>query len=490
MNKNNLGDFLNKLSKQRKIKLGDLAEHCQISRTTLYRYTKGIMQIPPPVETVLSKALGMSKAERDEFRRLIALTVQDGSLISSRYVLDDFVFSGKPEKKSANIDFVFHHKDRLLRNSKELSEVFLKHLGKEAFRCDIKVLHCIEEEFKDDLGSMLTELLAASQSVSVEHLLHFPKKDYLTCTKNLLAIIPLFSFPNYQALYSDSPDTQSQTLFLNNVILVETSWRDDTGDIRQFFVLSYLSGALSQCTCFEDEYLFRFFMENYQNYRAKYKNALLGERNLTDLTEYFMAMELTYEQLILKPSMCYHKIPIQVYLNLLERIPPEVKQQLKLDEQENIDRLAFSLETRYSHAHKKGNIDVVSKPAMLAFANNGLLDDHIEGMPPFNTKERKMILQSLREHMVRKTGGYHLYITEKDIGHNCSVFKNACLVYEFPDSYTNAYNHNYPFAMIENKMIAEIFSDYITHHIPAYHAMPEEEAVRFMDRLIEMLDDE
>jgi hypothetical protein len=48
-------------------------------------------------------------------------------------------------------------------------------------------------------------------------------------------------------------------------------------------------------------------------------------------------------------------------------------------------------------------------------------------------------------------------------------------------------NYGYPFVFIENKVFSDIFFDYATHHIPAYHALPPEAAVQFLDDLIEML---
>jgi len=55
---------------------------------------------------------------------------------------------------------------------------------------------------------------------------------------------------------------------------------------------------------------------------------------------------------------------------------------------------------------------------------------------------------------------------------------------EFP--HTQDTDNNYPFVFIENKMIAEIFFDYAKNHVPAYHAVPTEDALLFLDELIKI----
>ena len=487
MTGNNLYDFLNKISKQRKIKLGDLAAQCKLSRTTLYRYARGMIQIPPTVESKISKVLSMNRTEREEFRRLISLTVQDGSLISSRYVLDNLFFAiDTDEKETEKISFVFHHNDRFLRNSTEMCETFLKHSKKERFRCALKVINCVDEKFLDDLLSMLGKLLASTDSVNVEHLLVFPKRDYLTCTKNLCAVVPLLSFHNYSVFYDDAPESCAQTPFFNNIIIVETSWYEAGQDRRQYFVLSYLPDGLSQCVAFEDEHMFRFFAENYQDLRTKYKNTLVTIKNIPDISDFLVGYEFENEQLVMKGNPCYHKIPMQVYESVLERLTPSA---LGLNNQADIDRMKSLLSTRYSYAYKKGNIDVYSKSALISFAKSGMLSDHLEGLPPFNEKERKMIFETLREHLVKKSGGYRMYITEKESECIIGAFKNMALLIEFAQHNQKGgeCDYTYPFVFIENKMLAEIFFDYATHHIPAYHAIPTEDAVLFLDELIEMV---
>ena len=491
MNDNNLYDFLIRLSKQRNVKLGGLAEQCYLSRTTLYRYMKGILQIPPHVESALSDALSMSDAERERMRRLIADTSQDGSLLSSRNVLDNIVFSSDaPYIQHADVYFAFHNKDSYLRGSHELAEIILKHSEQEMFRCEVKVMQCIEEDFKDNLQSVLMFLLSSSDAVEVEHLLDFPRKDYLTCTKNLIAIIPLLDFLKYNVFYNDSPDICSKASFFTNCVLVETSWLEGGNSMKRFFIMTYLSGILSQCTSFEDEYLFRFFMENYQNHRSNYKTSLKGARSVPDLSESFMGLEFETEFVVMKPKPCYPKIPAHVYVSLLQRVPAEDKRRMNVDTQEGAERTKFVHEMRFNNAYKTGNIDVMSKSGLLSFVKEGFLIDHIEGLPPFDKSERKEILQSLREHMAEKSSGYQLYITDKDFELRCVAYKNNCLVIEQSRarSLENCISNKHTFVLIENKILASTFVDYATHHIPAYHAMPEAEALRFLDELIAFLD--
>ena len=489
MAEKNLHSFIKRLSKQRIVRIKDLANKCFISTSTLYRYTMGSKQINPKMEAVISKALSMTTAEKEEFRKLITITAQDRSLFSSRNILDDLIFArGEAiEEDTKELDFVFYNRNRYLRNSSDLIEDFLKHSKQEKYCCDIKVINCLGEEFQGNLLSMLTQLINATDALSVEHLLEFPKKDYLTCTKNLIAIIPLLNFYKYDVLYNDNPNTHSKPSFLDNVVLVETSWLEEKQKMQQFFVLSYLSDNLSQIAAFKDKYLFCFFINNYQNLRKNYRNAFKASKNILDYSEIFLGMEMTLEEVVLKPNPCYHKIPIQVYDSILERVLPENMKLMQLDSKEGLEKMRSAMEIRYNYAHKTGNIDVLSKDGLLSFAKNGLLFDHLESLPPFNKKERKMILQSLKEY-VGKESGYNLYITQNDINNIFLAFKNKCIVIEFSHDHSKKQHNKYPFVIIENKILSEVFFDYATHHVPAYHALPKEEAEMFLDELIDMMD--
>ena len=491
MTEKSLSEFISGLCKQRKVKMKDLATECFLSPSTLSRYTKGTKLVSPDDEANIANALSMTTAEREEFHSLINLTVQDGSLFSSLNVLDDIIFASKKatEENVKELDFVFYSKNRFLRNSSDIIEDILKHSEQEMYRCDIKVINCLDREFLGNLLSMLTHLLTSTDTVSVEHLLEFPKKNYLTCAKNLNAILPLLNFYEYEVYYSDNPYIPSnKTSFFNNVVIIETSWFEEQQNYQQFFVLSYLSGDLSRSIAFEDKYLFRFFLDNYQNLREHYKNALKTSKTVLDYTEVFMGMEMNIEQVVVKPNPCYHKIPVQVYESLIERVTPENKRQLQLDSQEGIKRMKHTLEMRYRYAHKAGNIDVFSKSGLLWFAKDGLLADHIDGLPPFDKSERKVIFQSLKEHMEKESEGYKLYIVQNDIDNFYMAFKNKCIVLDFPCGHSKTQHKKYPVVVIENRILAEIFFDYATNHIPAYRALPKEKAVSFLDELIEMMD--
>ena len=484
MNQPNLSTFLANLSKRRKIPIGELAVQCDISRTTLYRYATGQIQVPPAIEATLAKILSMTNAEREEFRRLISLTVQDGSLISSRYVMDSLVFqNGPPVKNTKEIQFVYHDKDRYLRNSKEIADIILKYSNQEQYRCAVKVLDCIDEEYQSDLHALLTRLLSASDAVEVEHLLAFPKKDYLTCTKTFLAIVPLLSFSNYQVYYNDDPAT-SKSPFFNDILLVETSWEEGGEEKRQFFVITYLPQGLSQCAAFDDEHMYRFFMENYHSHHANYIHALTMSTPDATTYEAILRLETETEHCLLKSNVCYNKIPLEIYLSVYERMSEEVKKAMGIDVPEGFESYRQMLDTRNRNAYKKGNIDIYTKPGLISFAETGLLSDHMAGLPPFAPEERKQILTILRDRIAKKGGGYQLYITEKDIPLILAAFSSKGMLIEFTDNKDNQPSTKLFAVFIENKMIAEVVFDYANNHIPAYHALPDNEALRFMDGLI------
>ena len=56
-----------------------------------------------------------------------------------------------------------------------------------------------------------------------------------------------------------------------------------------------------------------------------------------------------------------------------------------------------------------------------------------------------MIFKTLREHLMKKSGGYHLHITEKEFEYIIGAFKNTALIIEFPHSHKRVNGHNYAY---------------------------------------------
>ena len=491
MSNDKLSQYIGNMAKKRKIKLDDLAKECGISRTTLYRYVKGSIRIPATAQAAITKALKMTRSEQEEFHKLISFTAQDGSLISSRYVLDKFIFNNHNiQDTSQGIMFALQHKDTYLRYSRDIPAMFLEHSNKEGFMCNIKVINCACEDFRLDMQFVLTKLLSASKAVTVEHLLAFPSNDYLACAKNLQAIIAMFGYTNYQVFYDDIPSAISQSHFMNNVMLIESSWYDNGRHTKQHFILSYLPGAgnLSQCVVFDDEYIFRFFIENYNNVRLRYEKALLS--NAPTSQDVYTKLELENDLCVLRSDIGYSKFPIDVYRNLLTRAPQSIKEMFNLTSSEGIEAMASMLKLRHQHSNKKGNIDVYSQDGLRRFAKTGYLQEYYKDMPLPTPAERRIILKTLREHLADKTKGYQLYISKKNIPILYSAVKDLGIMVGFYSGDNDILGEHPSLVSINNKMIANIFFDYAQHHIPAYHALSDEEALEFVDELIEMPMDE
>ena len=476
-----LHDFVGKMTKQKKVKTKQLADICGLSRTTLYRHTKGILPIPPKIEAAMAKALHMNTEERDEFRQLISITVQDGSLISARYVLDALVFSGNKVYADTNAEketmFALHQKDSYLRKLGEVTDMILEHSGEPDFVCDIKVVGCISKDLRSALQSLLTPMLSASKNVRVEHLLVFPKNDYLRVSETLRSIMPLLGFVNYHMMYDSDTHPHCGTM-LNDFLLVNV----ERGGMRQYYVLSLASDGLSQAAVFDNEDMYRFFMENYSHFKNRCKDVWIRAKNIPILNELLLKHEMTKPQCMIKADIGYNKIPLSVYESINKRCPETIENMPFLDERTTLENLFATLQARNNMAYKEGNVDVYSASGLQAFAKEGRLFDHFSWLPTFTTCERKKILDSIRDSMEKKPKGYNMYITEKEITHTFCAFQDTGSLIKFEqrlDLCENIY--------VDNKMIADMIFDYVKNHVSAYHAMPEKAAIRFMDELIKSL---
>jgi len=216
------------------------------------------------------------------------------------------------------------------------------------------------------------------------------------------------------------------------------------------------------------------------------------KRNLTALNEYLLGLTIKTEQCLIKPDPCYDNIPIEVYQSMIERTPPHLLlPALALDTREALESLLSIMETRhrYHYSSEKANIDVFSKKGLLSFAKEGMISDHLSGLPPFDIKERKIIIQTLRDNLVDSSDGYRLYITEKDIKYMIVAYKNIGIYNDIglADSVNTGRCEN---TFLQNKMLADVVFDYATSHVYAYHALPKEDAIKFLDGLIEKLCEE
>ena len=481
-----LHDFVGRQTKLKKIKSKDLAIMCGLSRTTLYRHTKGILPISPKVEAAMAKALQMTDAERDEFRRLISITVQDGSLISARFVLDHLFFESAPyyasEDSFKDILFAYHQNDSYLRKLGDVTDMLLLHSSKENFTCDIKAVGCISKNLQGMLQTILGHCLSNSDAVNVEHLLVFPKSDYLKCAETMLAIMPLLGYLNYSMLYDTEANSTCASV-LRDFLLVKISYSENGKDTKLFYVLSLVSEGLSQIAAFENEDMYRFFLENYHLFRKRCQEVWFKAKNISLLNDYMLTLETSKPQCIIKAGPAYNKIPMEAFKSMADRQPTTLDNIPVLKERITPEGLFAMLEARNKMAYKEGNWDVYSVVGLRTFAEKGLLFDHIEWMPPFDPSERKIILKSIREHLINKPKGYNLLVTEKEVKHSYSAISDTGLFLKFEQNSDLCEN-----VVIENKMVADLIFDYVKNHVSAYHSLPEEEAIGLFDELIASLE--
>ena len=477
-----LHDFVGRQTKLKKIKSKDLAIMCGLSRTTLYRHTKGILPISPKVEATMAKALQMNDSERDEFRRLISITVQDGSLISARFVLDHLFFDSAPyytsEDSFKDIMFAYHQHDSYLRKLDDVTSMLLAHSSEENFSCDIKAVGCISKDLQGMFQLILGRCLSHSEAVNVEHLLVFPKSDYLRCAETMLAIMPLLGYLNYTMLY-DTEVASNATVVLRDFLLVKISYHKDGKDFRLFYVLSLVSDNLSQIASFENEDIYRFFLENFMLFRKRCKEVWFKAKNISLLNDYLLTLESSKPQCIIKASPAYNKVPIEVFKSIADRQPTTLDKIPVLKERITPESLFATLEARHKLAYKEGNWDVYSVNGLRTFAEKGIMLDQIEWMPPFDQSERKVILESIRKVLINKPKGYHLLVTEKEFKHAYSAISDTGLFLKFEQDGDICEN-----VVIENKMVADLIFDYVKNHLSAYHALPEDETIALFDELI------
>lgn len=491
--------WLTAICKKKGIRIEKLPEACGFSRSSLYRYMKGINRMTTDVQNVFASVLHLDSFERSELNRLVELTQFDSSLIAARYALDKLVFGiQEPVLVPEPIKFAYYDNDTFLRTSNEIFNMILNMSDKADSVCQLKVINCMDAPLSKTAVTFLGKLVNTAGTVLIEHLVNFSDRDYLKNTEMLINVIPLLQYKSYSVYYSAVSIPDEVKMMFRSAIFAEVHPPDETA---KYFFISFLEDDLSVCHSTQDKYAYTFFISNYEQLKKNYNAALLAEETMESMIQNtIITLEESYNSCLIKPNNCYDKIPMEVYRSLVARqtaekldtlvrgfgnIPDEVPIPLG-----SAEAMLSLMERRISASYKNERIDVYSADGLTSLAQTGKLTDHCSYIPVFEPSERRTILEYIRDRNNDPDDKYKLYITRESVfkdGYIVVAFEGFGICIEYIHNRIKAETHDT--LMISNKMMSEVFMDYVKNHIPAQHAMSPNEANEFLNGLIESLND-
>jgi len=489
-----LYSFIAALCKDQDMKLEDLQKRLGTSRTTLYRYMKGINQITPGVAEGFVTALNMSIQQTMEFQKFVSLSAFDNSLIESRKVLDDFLFEKKSDTKpSFDVDMVLYDGDRYLRTFKEILDNIYSFSEKEGFVGIVKIYNCLSENIFSNLTNFLLKGFSEGINFEAEQFIGLSEKDYLQNAYSFISTFPLMKYDKYRFYYKEIESMEGP---LPDSILFSIQYKQDGKQINKYFVISFFENGFSDCIAFHDNYMYMYLSRIFEGLKINFTNVMRKYDNVDLEDDIFTEMNKHGGSVLIKPNPCYDEIPIEVYESLLGRTSTEELIDLfssmlgfRLEEEAlpaTLEKTFEYLKKRIKGAKSSKHTDIYSKQGITEFATTGRLTDHLPHLPTFSKEEIHKVLEYINNRNNDPKDTYTLYITEDGYVHNDFIFSiytdfGIIVEYIFPPHTAGLWK----MILIQNERLASIFTDYFVNHIPVNKAMDKKQTDTFIKSLIE-----
>ena len=490
-----LYDYLTTLCKERDMKIEDLQKKLKVSRSTLYRYMRGINQISPELAEQFSAALNMDTQEYLVFSKLVSLSAYDQTLVESREVIDKLMFGGAEKPVAAvDIDMVFYNNDKYLRTLNEVLCHIYSYNEKESAEINVKIFNCLNENVFTHLTEFLEKAFSGGVNITVEHFIGLSEHNYLQNALSFISVFPLMRYDGYKFYFREQ---EIDDALMNDSMLVSVKFAENGARTGQYFSVSFYEQGMPECIAFNDAYMYNFLSKSYENLKHSFKNVIQKYNNMDVMDEILLTIsEKPYY--IIKPNPCYDKVPNEAFKSITGRMSEaELIDFLTSLYGQPIDSetIPYALERAFEHMAKRyenstvsKQIDVYSRHGLLELAETGRLTDHLKYLPPFNNEERRMILEHLGKRSDDAKDVFQLCVTE-----NALVIRD--LVFLVLKDYGVVIEYSYPqddvglwrLLLLQSEKIASIFCDYVENHIPVNRAMVKDKADVFLRELFEGL---
>lgn len=491
-----LYDFITSRCKERNMKIEDLQKTLGVSRTTLYRYMKGINHITPDLKESFVKALNMDAQEALVFSKYVSQSAIDHSLIESRYVIDDFLFRSNPARKAVvDIDMIFYNNDKYLRTLSEILGLILSYSSKDKLSGNIKIVNCLNDNIFLHIADFLERVFSNGLGIEAEHFVGLSGSDYLQNTFSFINIFPFMKYEKYRLYYREK---EIEDGLINDSILISLIYEEDGKSQREYFSMTFYDQGMSECVSFTDPYMYNFLSKGYDNLKRSFSSVIQKYESMDPLNDILLEASGRDSNYIIKPNPCYDKIPYEVFESLIGRMrTDELIQFLSLlfGKQLDSDTVTGALASGFEYMKKRlenskegKQIDVYSRQGLLEFVETGKVTDHLAHMAPLDSNEIKIVLDYLCSRADDPNDDYRLYITEEELSSKefvLLVLENYGILIEYV--YSNRDEGLWKILLIESKRLASIFCDYIENHVPVAQAMPRDKAESFLQSLIDSL---
>lgn len=297
------------------------------------------------------------------------------------------------------------------------------------------------------------------------------------------SIFKLLNFDFYIPYY------YAGTKSYQNVIILKKE--DGNGTQTTDITLFFGSEAVSLHDQPSDE-LFSLYEDLFLkiSYSSKPVKRVFNKTNPTNglitLCQWFLGMENSSSEYMLKQNMCFQMVPFDILYKIFEETgyfglgyASSIVQELIVNFRNRCTNYFQTKKTRHHFFTKRGLSD---------FIDTGFLSDHYLYFRPFNLSERKAILQHFL-NQIETNKHIKLNLLKNDYAiknFEIAFFEDKC-IYLLESS--SGYGIDYFGVLIEAEAVNEMFEDFIKNEILENHVYSESESLDYLKYLISTMNE-
>ena len=500
----NLYSFLKKKLKENNMKIGTFIEKTKVSKSTVYRVMKGYQK---PSDELLNVIIDILNLDTEDIRKLnyyISTIDMDESSIKASNEVKNFLFEPK-DMSSTDIEFIYYKNgEKYVKFFSDIIDTIFNEISGKSAKLDVKIANSTDENVMNNIIKNLEKFENRTESFNIEHLLALSEKHPTKSIQILKNFIPMLEFINYNVLYTNSLPDLNSTMF-SNYMMISYSYLEDGEEKFGYHIMSFLENAISTCYVgYLKDAIFDMFERNYSNIKQFYTSAICNSVS-TDFISLMDDIEFKYannedgEIYLFKRTPCYKRIPTSVYENMKRRIiesdmvsefVKKVNNMNYVGETEAdiiLNSIYESMSERYNVAKSIYTVDILSKNGLKKFAETGILSDHYTGMPPFTKEDVITILSDMKKRHLDPDEPYKFQIVGDVAETNfvLTVFKDKGFLIEHANEDKKCEVLNY--CIIKDEPITNILYEFAKEYVPTRLALSDENAVNYIDSLINSL---
>lgn len=489
-----LYDYLKLKLKQKDILLDQFAHMCGFSKSTLYRYMKGILIMPEAVENKIASLLEFTDEEKEKLNKFVYKAYVENAILNSNHTLYKYIFDiDMGNKDSDNFELVFYEGNRYISSINEIFDEIISMSSAKNFLCEVSIIGCIDDKFIKVIHSFINNKNVNSSKFKIEHIVNISQYNYNDTLQTFKAIFPIMKFYGYNIYYTSFDSKSMYLSIVNDCLIIKYSFCESNNKkVEKYFFINFIKDRFSGCYISKDINLYNFIMQNYASLKQNCIRSSVKINNLNSLIDKCKIKDKNIYLFQSTPS--YDKIPIEVLEDELSKYSDEEitnlvnvissknnNLQMAKEYIKNLKKLITEA-TDCTKVNK--HIDMYTKEGIKNFISTGYLYFYNKKLKPFSKSSICKIFNYMLERSLNPNDNYKMYISNDSINDKLilKIIQNQGITVTY--NFSSEKNMIVSYSVIENESIYKIFSNFAENYIPTANIMSDEEAYNYIQGLL------